>query len=436
MKIRCSQCNARFHYESNSGICPRCMEYNPWTQKGPVPGYSRSRRFVLWGLGFMAASALVLSPFIYQGQKDRYARRESYQRELEGEAQGELTQQVSRGEPVRAGEHYITPGTAFWLPEIDTVGVTDKGGRILAVPVEIAANEEDPKERNVYFGLGSEGEEVESYLISYKGDTYWPEMSGRFLDDGYMWNPDHGEQYMIFETAEKVPIDELWVEEGIREPDSYEMVTTRIYKTPISIAEEETGAEGMTGEFGLPGTVVAEPGNFFDYMGSRLCVEAVRCEREAGDYPVPEGKKIVAVTLRRQTELWPNSLDITPYTVLTDSRGTISPNLTDWDLSRWLDTDLDDLQGYYYEYNYRLESDSNKEDEQENPETVYQCYLVDEGAASVEMVFPVIAEEDEDGPGGSGEGCWQIRVPVEIPDAGNTVTYEQGENLEEGGEGL
>ena len=436
MKIRCSQCDARFHYESNSGICPKCMEYNPWPKEGPVPGYRWGYRFLLWGLGFMAASVLVLSPVIYQSQKEKYAKRELYQKELEEEARGELTQQVPQGEPVRAGEYYITPGTAFWLPEIDTVGITDKGGRILAVPVKLTANEENPKERRVHFSLESQGEEIQNYLISYKGDDYWPEMSGYFLDDIYMWNSEQEEQYMIFETHEKIPIDQLWVEEGIREPGSYETVTTRIYKTPISVAEEEAAAAGRFGEFIAPYRAVAEPGNFFDYLDSRLCVEAVRCEREAGDYPVPEGKKIVVVTLRRQTDLWPDSLDITPYTVLTDSQGSCYPNLTDWDLGWWLDTDLYDLRGYYYEYNYRSDSDAKTEDEEENPETVYQCYLVDEGETGMEVVFPGVTREDEEGARGPRAGYWQIRVPVELPDAGHIITYEQGETLEERGEGL
>lgn len=130
---------------------------------------------------------------------------------------------------------------------------------------------------------------------------------------------------------------------------------------------------------------------------------------------IPEGKKLVLATIRRDDSAWPYTEGFDAYTALIDSTGNVFPCIRDWELEKYLGLELEDLNGYYFDYNYKAEP------EDENPETVIQAYLIDETIEKAEIIFPGLSEIGEDGVYG---GYWQIRVPITIPEAGETTIYE------------
>lgn len=438
MKIRCKECGTRFRYESNSGICPKCMEFNPWTETSPVPGYSSGHRFFLWAAGFMAVSFLVMSPILYQAHKEKQMELDQYAGELEAESGEAYTQEVPQGEPVRAGEYYVTPATGFWLPGLYTVGLTDNENRILVVPLTVIENLDSPKDRRIEFRLESNGETVYSSSLQYSAEDYWPGLKGYLLHYSFWMEPDGEQQYLVFETEGKPEELILCVEESILQPDTYETTITKIYKTPLDVAPEEglPGKDEPGGEerqlfmgYAVPSVKKVEMGDVFDYYGERLAVTGLQCATEEDGITVPEGKKLVAAAVRRESAHWPGTDSIRAFTAMADREGNVAPNERDWEWERWLDTDLSDLWGYFYDYTY--ESGSGKQEERENPDTVYQCYLVDEDASEMEIIFPGVTrnenEMEDTVPGGSEDdsaGYWQIRIPVKIPSSGQ----ESGKN--------
>lgn len=412
MKIRCRECGKKFQYEPNSGICPKCMEYNPWTDSGRAPKYSSGHRFFRWASCFVAATVLVIAPVVYHTRRARQLEWEEYTRKLEEESKGEHTQEIGPGQPIRAGAYYVTPGAGYWLPELWAVGLTDNGNYILVVPVHIVENEESPKDRGVEFRLESQGAAIESYSLSVSGRDYWPGLEQRLLDYGYRLRPETEQQYLIFETEERPNPLTLVVEESVNQPDTYETTITRVYKTPLTM---ETGG-GEAGEpfmeHARPLVRTIEQGAAFDYYESRLVVEQVQCVAETGDISVPGGSKLVTALIRRESDEWPHTNNISAFTAMAGRNGNVYPNTRNWDVASLLDTNLSDLWGYYYDYNYVSEYSSKKREYRENPDTVYQCYFVDEDETDLELIFPGVTGTDEQG---GAPGYWQIRIPVKLP---------------------
>lgn len=423
MKIRCRECGARFDYGSNSGICPKCMTYNPWTGDGQAPKNRPGRRFCIWAVGATAASVLLLSPFLYRTHREKRQEWDEYKAELEKDLEGDLNQEIPAGDTIHAGRYSLTPGTAFWLPEIQSVGLTENGSRLLVVPVTITVDDTDSRDREVEFGLESQDDSMGYILDFYMGDTCWPGLDGYTMHYGFMWEPDHEQNYLIFEAEAAADAVTLRVEESLIQPRTYETTVTRIYRTPLAMTGEEETMDPFFLESSHFPVIQKRAGEIFDYSDSRLAVIEVGCLGEAGDFPVPEGKKLMTVVLKRDAETWPYPDEIRAFTAVTDQEGRVSSNLYSYALGRWLDTNLSDLWGYYYDYNYRSSSDTSKEEEQENPETVYQCYLVDEDVTEVEIIFPGVSREEGEG---TATGYWQIRVPVQLPPVGETVSYESG----------
>ena len=434
MKIRCKECGTRFRYESNSGICPKCMEFNPWTGTGTAPKYTSGHRFFLWAAGFMAVSSLIMAPILYQGHKAKQTERDRYASELEAESGEAHIQELAQGEAVRAGEYYVTPSTGFWLPGIYTVGLTDNENRVLVVPLTVIENQDSPKDRRIDFRLESRGETADFNDLQYAGEDFWPGLEGYLLRYSFMMKPDREQQYLVFETGEKPEELTLCVEESIRQPDTYETTVTKVYKTPIEVDSEddEPGREGMGSEerqlfmkHVVPTVKEVEMGTGFDYYGERLAVTGLQCASEADGITVPEGKKLVAAAIRRESAHWPRTEHIQAFTAMADREGNVAPNERDWEWEQWLDTQLSDLWGYYYDYTY--ESSSKKQEERENPDTLYQCYLVDEDETEMEIIFPGVTgiegETEYMFPETAGNeegkpGYWQIRIPVKIPSSG------------------
>lgn len=420
MKIRCRECGTKFRYESNSGLCPKCMEYNPWSGDGQPPRYSGGNRFMMWLAGVVAVSALAASPVIYEARRERQLVWEEYERELESESEGPFSEEVAQGKPIRAGEFYVTPEAGIWIPKAYTVGLTDNGNWVFIVPVHVAANEDSPKDRQIDFRLESEGIGMKADDLSYSVQEYWPGLKGELLSYGYIMKPEKERQYLVFETEEKPESLKLCVEESISQPDTYETTVTKIYKTPLTvITEEDAESESLKHllENVMPSVRTAEAGNAFDYFDSRLVVTKLR-RASRKEVQIPDGKQLIAAAVRRESGTWPNTGNLYAFTAMVSDEGEVFSNARDWTWEEWLDTDLSDLWGYYYQYNYRADSKSQKE--KENPDTVYQCYLIDEDETELELVFPAAQEGD------GSLGYCQIRVPVKLPAEGETITYETG----------
>lgn len=425
MKIKCRECGTGFDYGANSGICPKCMTYHPWDKDGRRPKDRPWRRFCIWAAGTAAVSVLLLWPFLYSTYKEKSEEWANYNSEIKNAADSGIDQEVPGGETIHAGIYSLTPGTAFWMPEIRSVGMTDNGGGLLVVPVTVTVEEdkENGRDREVEFKLESQDDALGYTHDFYMHDACWPRLDEYTMNYGFGLKPEHELNYLVFMTDNKAEDITLCVEESVRHPRTYEATLVKTIRTPLDVTEEDDRMDPFFLEMTQFPVIVKQAGKAFDYSDSRILVERIRCEDEAGDFPVPKGKKLALVTLRRESECWPYSSGIWAVTAVTGKDGMVSANLSSVPLARWLDTKLSDLWGYYFDYNYESSHGKERGSERENPDTVYQCYLVDEDMTETEIIFPGVNEEEEDGP---DMGYWQIRIPVEVPPAGGIISYGTG----------
>lgn len=425
MKIHCSQCGAKFNYEEHSGICPKCMEYHLWQEGGKPPEINRNHRFFLWLFAFLAAAALAFFPVVYQIQRAKYEEREAYKKELKAELEGEAVQEFSQGEMITTGVYIVTPKPYVWLPKVETIGMDEQDSYLLAVPLEVLKGEKSPMERRYEYRLELQEEIVNLDFGTYRGEKYWPKLEGYFPDYLYSVGEKKERQYLLFQMKENADPAEviLCIDEFMIEQDSFEETLIHTYKIPVVPADENAAALEPILCYGHLDVKTVSPGMAFGYYDTRLIVEEVRCLSEAGSFVIPEGKKLVLATIRRDDSAWPHTEGFDAYTALIDNTGNVFPCIRDWELEKYLGLELEDLNNYYFDYNFKAEP------EDENPETVIQAYLIDETIEKTEIIFPGLSEIGEDGVYG---GYWQIRVPITIPEAGETTIYELQQRQVEG----
>lgn len=425
MKIHCRQCGAKFDYELNSGICPRCMEFHSRESVKITPKKPHSR-FVPWFFCFLLGSVLAGSPIVYRLAKNSHQEWFQYRQELAKATRRGPDEDFAVGEPIPAGKYYLTPKKAFWMPDVDMVGLTYSDKRFLVIPLVVQKNEEKPLDTELDYMLLAGGEIIDLDFTTHWGGDYWPELNGYFPAHYSFEDYESDLIYLLFSVTGKVNPDnlELRIQESLDKPNSYASTVTHVSRVPVLLSEDGAEEGDLFLRHAHPVLIEAEPGTEFDYYESRLSVSKVQCYKEAGDFFIPEGMKLVRVTIRRASLEWPYTN--AEYTALVIPDSTVSANQVGNSLDACFGVDSRDIGSYYYKYNYVSTYLSEEEQEEqrnrENPETISQFYLVDENIEEVEIIFPGMTMGYEDGP---VKGYWQIRIPVTLPEAGGVKIYEQ-----------